>query len=61
MIILTCFFYFSEEDFHGAYSKVMLKYFLAEGIISNHSTLIASQDLNPSQIVSNFHYIMLFK
>lgn len=49
-------FLFSEEDFHGAYSKIMLKYFLAEGIISQHSTLIASQDVNPSTIVSRDFY-----
>nr|CAI5821460.1 unnamed protein product [Callosobruchus analis]CAI5830559.1 unnamed protein product [Callosobruchus analis] len=40
-----------EEDFHGCYSKVLLKYFLAEGIVSTHSTFIASQDVNPSHII----------
>ncbi|KAG5875843.1 hypothetical protein JTB14_012963 [Gonioctena quinquepunctata] len=40
-----------EEDFHGSYSKIVLKYFLAEGIASKHSTLIASQDVNPSNII----------
>ncbi|CAH1285118.1 unnamed protein product [Diabrotica balteata] len=40
-----------EEDFHGSYSKIVLKYFLAEGIVSNHSTLVASQDVNPSNII----------
>ncbi|KAJ8929917.1 hypothetical protein NQ314_017351, partial [Rhamnusium bicolor] len=40
-----------EEDFHGSYSKIVLKYFLAEGIVSKHSTLIASQDVNPSNII----------
>lgn len=50
---------FPEEDFHGAYSKVMLKYFLAEGIVSKHSTLIASQDVNPSNIVSTSSYIYI--
>ncbi|KAH1021570.1 hypothetical protein HUJ04_011067 [Dendroctonus ponderosae] len=34
-----------EEDFRGLYSKILLKYFLAEGLVSKHSTLIASQDL----------------
>ncbi|CAH0553131.1 unnamed protein product [Brassicogethes aeneus] len=40
-----------EEDLHGAYSKIILKYFLAEGIVSKHSTLIASQDINPFNII----------
>ncbi|CAH1997106.1 unnamed protein product [Acanthoscelides obtectus] len=40
-----------EEDFHGCYSKVLLKYFLAEGIVSTHSTFIASQDVNPYHII----------
>ncbi|XP_056638926.1 elongator complex protein 4 [Diorhabda carinulata] len=40
-----------EEDFHGSYSKLILKYFIVEGIVSNHSTLIASQDVNPSNII----------
>ncbi|KAJ8919076.1 hypothetical protein NQ315_012060 [Exocentrus adspersus] len=40
-----------EEDFHGLYSKILLKYFLAEGIVTSHSTFVASQDTNPSSIV----------
>ncbi|KAL1506821.1 hypothetical protein ABEB36_006111 [Hypothenemus hampei] len=40
-----------EEDFRGLHSKVLLKYFLAEGLISKHSVLIASQDVNPYIIV----------
>ncbi|ENN74392.1 hypothetical protein YQE_09010, partial [Dendroctonus ponderosae] len=40
-----------EEDFRGLYSKILLKYFLAEGLVSKHSTLIASQDVNPAKIL----------
>lgn len=40
-----------EEDFRGVHSKVLLKYFLAEGLVSKHSILIASQDVNPSNII----------
>lgn len=40
-----------EEDFRGLYSKVILKYFLAEGLVSKHSILIASQDVNPANII----------
>ncbi|XP_030767581.1 elongator complex protein 4 [Sitophilus oryzae] len=41
-----------EEDFRGLYSKVLLKYFLAEGLTAKHSIFIASQDVNPANIVS---------
>lgn len=30
----------------------MLKYFLAEGVVSSHSLFVASQDTNPEQLVS---------
>ncbi|XP_060524375.1 elongator complex protein 4 [Cylas formicarius] len=40
-----------EEDFHGLYSKVILKYFLVEGITSIHSVFVASQDVNPANII----------
>jgi elongator complex protein 4 len=30
----------------------MLRYFIAEGVVNDHSIFIASQDTNPSQIVS---------
>ncbi|KAF7270339.1 elongator complex protein 4 isoform X2 [Rhynchophorus ferrugineus] len=40
-----------EEDFRGIYSKVILKYFLAEGLSTKHSVLIASQDVNPANII----------
>lgn len=43
-----------EEDFRGIYSKVILKYFLAEGLSTKHSILIASQDANPANIVSSY-------
>lgn len=56
MIIIS----FSEEDFHGSYSKIVLKYFLAEGIVSKHSTLIASQDVNPSNIVSTYTLLLIY-
>ncbi|KAJ8667837.1 hypothetical protein QAD02_009500 [Eretmocerus hayati] len=41
-----------EEDAFGIYSKVVLKYFVAEGVVSEHGLHIASQDSKPSQIVS---------
>lgn len=41
-----------EEDAYSTYSSVMLKYFVAEGIINTHSVFVASQDSKPSQILS---------
>ncbi|XP_050298855.1 elongator complex protein 4 [Anthonomus grandis grandis] len=42
-----------EEDLRGLHSKVILKYFLAEGLVSKHSLFVASQDVNPTYIVRN--------
>jgi elongator complex protein 4 len=42
-----------EEDMYGTYAKTMLDYFLAEGIVSKHSTLVASLDMNPCNIIKS--------
>ncbi|XP_066600500.1 elongator complex protein 4 [Prorops nasuta] len=39
-----------EEDPNGTYAKVLLKYFMAEGIFYKHSLLIASLDNDPVQL-----------
>ncbi|KAI4501778.1 hypothetical protein M0802_003113 [Mischocyttarus mexicanus] len=41
-----------EEDTYGIYAHVMQKYFIAEGIVSNHPLLIASQDTELSTLLS---------
>lgn len=41
-----------EEDKYGFYAKIVLKYFMAEGIVVSQPVLIASQDVQPSQFVS---------
>lgn len=41
-----------EEDTYGNYAKIMLEYFLAEGIVSTHSLFVASQDIRPDQLIS---------
>ena len=43
---------FLEEDIYGSHAKIMLDYFLAEGIVNDHSTLVASLDMNPYNIVN---------
>lgn len=40
-----------EEDMYGKYSRTMLKYFVAEGVVSKHSIFIASQDSSPHEVM----------
>jgi elongator complex protein 4 len=44
---------FSEEDKYGTYAKLLVKYFLAEGIVCGHSLVVASQDLNCEALVNS--------
>ncbi|KAI0235018.1 Elongator complex protein 4, partial [Lamellibrachia satsuma] len=39
-----------EEDVYGSYSKLMLKFFLAEAVLSKHSAFVASADVDPQQL-----------
>ncbi|KAL0129097.1 hypothetical protein PUN28_004053 [Cardiocondyla obscurior] len=41
-----------EEDKYGFNAKIVLKYYMAEGIVVSQPVLIASQDVLPSQLVS---------
>nr|CAD7456994.1 unnamed protein product [Timema tahoe] len=41
-----------EEDTFGIYAKLLLKYFLSEGVMCRHSLLVASQDSDPKKMVS---------
>ncbi|KYN31635.1 Elongator complex protein 4 [Trachymyrmex septentrionalis] len=45
-------YFFSEEDKYGFYAKTVLKYFMAEGVVVSQPILIASQDVQPSHLVS---------
>ncbi|XP_054719326.1 elongator complex protein 4-like [Uloborus diversus] len=40
-----------EEDHYNTYSSLLLKYFLAEGIICNHSIFLASGDKDPEKLL----------
>lgn len=40
-----------EEDTRGIYSKVMLQYFLAEGVVNVHTGYFGSLELNSSSVV----------
>ena len=41
----------TEEDTYASYSRLMLKYYLAEGIMSQHRVLVASADPSPEQLI----------
>ncbi|XP_015173299.1 PREDICTED: elongator complex protein 4 [Polistes dominula] len=41
-----------EEDIYGTYAHAMQKYFIAEGIVSSHPLLIASQDTEITTLLS---------
>lgn len=41
-----------EEDTYGNYANIMLKYFIAEGIVVSHDSFIASRDTKPLQFLS---------
>ncbi|XP_032511652.2 elongator complex protein 4 [Danaus plexippus] len=40
-----------EEDVLGSYSRVLSKYFLAEGVVCKHGLFVASADENPKLII----------
>lgn len=40
-----------EEDTYEVYSKIMVKYFMAEGVITDQSVFIGSLDVKPSQLI----------
>ncbi|XP_050362777.1 elongator complex protein 4 [Nymphalis io] len=40
-----------EEDVLGSYSRILTKYFLAEGVVCKHDLFIASADENTEEIV----------
>ncbi|KAK2156848.1 hypothetical protein LSH36_204g10039 [Paralvinella palmiformis] len=41
-----------EEDKYGSYSKMMLKYFLAEGVMNKHELFLTSSDLDPQDLLN---------
>ncbi|XP_052860508.1 elongator complex protein 4 [Anopheles cruzii] len=40
-----------EEDKYGNYARVLAKYFLAEGIVNDHSVLIGTMEEDPEQMM----------
>ncbi|KRT81227.1 hypothetical protein AMK59_5795 [Oryctes borbonicus] len=42
-----------EEDTYGTYARIVLKYFLAEGVVNEHAIFLASQEVDPKEIVAH--------
>lgn len=42
-----------EEDLSGNYSKLLLKYFLSEGLVHNHSLVVTNSGVDGKSIVQN--------
>ncbi|XP_013786234.1 elongator complex protein 4-like [Limulus polyphemus] len=40
-----------EEDVFGAYARILLKYFISEGIVCGHSLFLSGGDVSPTQIL----------
>ena len=51
--------YFAEEDVYANYSKLMLKYFLAEGAMSKHKLLVASADVSAQTLIEVLKNILV--
>lgn len=45
---------------HGSYAKVLLKYFLAEGVVNKQPLFVCSKEVNPESIVSKFVIVNFF-
>ena len=50
----------TEEDTYCSYSRLMLKYYVAEGVMSKHSVLVASADPSPTQLVKVSRFLRLW-
>ena len=60
MLIIVCFMLFfvlkfvflSEEDRYNSYSSMVLKYFMAEGVLCGHELFLASAQDHPDDILT---------
>lgn len=46
-----CFCGFLEEDTFGSYANLLLRYFLAEGVMCGHGLMVASAEEQPKKIL----------
>ena len=45
-----CYFHVTEEDTFGSYANLLLRYFLAEGVMCSHGLMVASAEEQPKKI-----------
>jgi len=50
-----------EEENYSQNADLIIKHFIAEGVVSDHSILIADVERNPQTIVSYFIYVLFYK
>ena len=50
---------FTEEDTDSSYGKLLLRYYVAEGVINKHEIFFASADCKPESILQVCETIML--
>ena len=50
---------FTEEDTYGSYGKLLLRYYIAEGVINKHDIFFASADCKPESILQVCETTML--
>lgn len=51
VVFLVCSISFVEEDRYDSYSRMILKYFLAEGVVCRHELFVATAQDNPDDIL----------
>lgn len=57
-ILIDVFYFFSlEEDRYDSYSRMILKYFLAEGVVCRHELFVSAAQESPDNILQVWPYI----
>lgn len=51
VVLLVFSLSFVEEDRYDSYSRMILKYFLAEGVVCRHELFVATAQDNPDDIL----------
>ena len=51
IIGFTVYMFLSEEDAYGTYARLMLKYYIAEAVVTKQSIFISSADENTEKLI----------
>lgn len=51
VVFFVCSISLVEEDRYDSYSRMILKYFLAEGVVCRHELFVATAEDNPDDIL----------